>query len=116
MRSLEQGVVTAFVDQVARDKAAAAQADAQRALDEMSSHENLCAERYGNINSALRTIKNILGWAGSTIFGLLTVTLGWLIVQQVNHNDSDKDLLRAQIEMLQRQSGPVVPSPGSTAR
>lgn len=107
---MTQGVVTAFVDQVARD-------DAAKALDNIEGHERLCAERYGNINDTLKTIKSILGWAGGTIFTMLLATLGWLIVQQVSRNDDDKDLLRAQIESLARQvpAQPAAAS-GSTAR
>jgi hypothetical protein len=97
---MTQGVVTAFVDQVARDKA-------QKANDELEGHENLCAERYKNINDTLKTIKSILAWAGTTIFGLLMVTLGWLVVQQVNRNDDDRTLLKAQIELLQQQMTPA---------
>jgi hypothetical protein len=94
------GVVTAFVDQVARDKA-------QKAVDDLSGHEDLCAERYKNINDTLKTIKSILAWAGTTIFGLLIATLGWLVIQQVSRNDDDKTLLKAQVELLQQQMRPI---------
>lgn len=108
---MSQGIVTAFVDQVARDKAT-------KAADDIEGHEALCAERYKNINDTLGTIKRILAWAGTTIFGLLVGTLGWLVVQQVNRNDNDKELLRAQIELLQQQvpAQPIIAAPGSTVR
>lgn len=99
---MSQGVVTAFVDQVARDKA-------QKALDNIEGHEDLCAERYTNINDTLKTIKSILGWAGAAIFSVMAGTLGWLVAQQIGQNDSDKQMLRAQIDLLQHP-------PASTAR
>jgi len=83
------------VDTIARQ-------DARQALNEIESHEDLCAERYGNINDTLRTIKSILGWAGGTIFMMLIGVLGWLISQQVGRNDSDRAVLEAKIELLQR--------------
>lgn len=92
--------VTAFVDQVARD-------DARTALDNIEGHEQLCAERYLNINETLKTIKSILAWAGTTIFGMLLATLGWLVVQSIDRNDGDKAVLRAQLELLQRQAAPA---------
>jgi hypothetical protein len=106
---MTQGVVTAFVDQVARDKA-------QKALDNISGHEDLCAERYDNINDTLKTIKQILGWAGGTIFTMLLATLSWLLVQQVSHNDDDKQMLRDQVQMLQSEQMRSAAVPGSPAR
>lgn len=113
MSPRDQGIVTAFVDQVARDKANQAAADAEKALERMEGHEDLCAMRYGNINDTLTTIKHILGWAGTTIFGLLVATLGWLIVQQIDRSNDDTAVLHAQIELLKQQ---VPATTGSTAR
>lgn len=91
------------VDQVARNSAGTADAKAQRALDEIAGHEDLCALRYGNIDETLKRIIRILGWAGTTVFALLISTLGWLIVQQVDHNDTDKAKLSTQVQVLQQQ-------------
>lgn len=40
---------------------------AQRSTDRMVSHEELCAERYKNINDTLGTIKSILFWVGAAL-------------------------------------------------
>lgn len=92
--------MTAVIDAVARGRA-------DEAHTKIDGHEQLCAERYQNIHDTLGTMKTILGWAGGSIFSLLVATLGWLVVQQVNQNTDDKAVLRAQVEMLQRQAQPV---------
>ena len=84
------------VDQVARDKA-------QQALEEISGHEKLCAERYDNINETMKVIKSILGWAGGSLFAILIATLGWMISQQIQSGDRARQISEDRIELLQKQ-------------
>lgn len=39
----------------------------QSNTDRISSHEDLCAERYKNINDALETIKKVMFWVGAAL-------------------------------------------------
>lgn len=47
--------------------------------DRISSHEDLCAERYKNINDTLAAIKTILFWVG----GALILGMAGVLVHQV---------------------------------
>lgn len=89
----------------------------QNARD-IESHEDLCAERYGNINKSLGEVKGILKWAGTTLFGIIIALLGFLAAQQFNANDSARKQAEMKIELLERQllqqarpSAPVVAQP-----
>lgn len=81
---------------------AVARARADEAHSKIEGHEELCAERYKNINDTLGTIKSILGWAGGSIFAVLVAMLGWLSVQEINRISDDKQMLQAQLEVLQQ--------------
>lgn len=69
----------------------------------MEAHEDLCAERYGNIHAAIGRIEGILKWAGVTGFGVIITLLGFLLAQQVQANDRATKDSAAKIELLQRQ-------------
>lgn len=47
----------------------------------ISTHEAVCAERYGNINSTLHSIVTILRWFGA----VLLVGMAAILVKQVFH-------------------------------
>jgi hypothetical protein len=77
-----------------------ARADAQRALDNIAGHEDLCAERYRNIHE-LGSLMKLLGWGGSLVATTIIGLIGYLSVSLINANDHDKEILRAQVELLQ---------------
>lgn len=93
------------IDHVAREKA-------QRALDQLDGHENLCAERYSNIHTRLGNIVKLLGFGGATLATVVISIIGYLSVKLIDVNDSDKAVLRAKVEILEAQQRPT----GSTAR
>ena len=80
-----------------------ARAKAQSAELRMSGHEELCAERYKNINSSISDVQNIIKWAGTTLTGAILMVLGWLIVQQWTMQQQRISLLE------QNQSSMVAP-------
>jgi hypothetical protein len=84
--------VSGAVDQIARDKA-------QKALDEIGSHEKLCAERYDNIHDKLGLVLKVLGWGGATI---MTVLLG-IAARSMTVNDDQSAVLKAKVELLEQQ-------------
>lgn len=47
----------------------------QRNTDRISSHEDLCAERYKNINETLAAIKTILFWVGGALIAGMAAVL-----------------------------------------
>ena len=51
----------------------------QRTADRVSSHEEICAERYANINDTLGALKRVLFWFG----GLLVTGMATILVRQV---------------------------------
>lgn len=88
---------TAAVAYEARNRANAAH-------DKIEAHEDLCAERYRNINESVAEIKNILKWAGSGIIGLMLTVLGWLVLQQIDNNRQDQAALARQLLELREQN------------
>lgn len=88
----------------------------QNARD-IEAHEDLCAERYRNINESIAELKSefrstsneqkqILKWAGTTAFGIIITMLGFLGVQVYNANqEADRERDR-KFELLQRQQQP----------
>jgi spore coat polysaccharide biosynthesis predicted glycosyltransferase SpsG len=52
------------------------------------SHEELCAERYENIKASISDLKSIIKWAGTTMFGIIMLMLGWLAVQLYENNQA----------------------------
>jgi hypothetical protein len=68
---------------------------ANKAQDDIVAHEDLCAERYANINTTIGEIKSILKWFGSTIFILLVGVAGWSIKAQLASSD---DAQQAKLE------------------
>lgn len=76
---------------------------------DITAHEDLCAERYGNINSSISELKSIFKWAGGALFTLLLAAFGFLINQTVtaNHSLTDSNMAMStaasRIELLQSQ-------------
>ena len=81
---------------------------------DIEKHEDLCAERYANINITMAAIeqradkgfteiKGILKWAGGTLFAIIISLLGFLATQQFNANDSARRQAESKIELLERQ-------------
>lgn len=66
---------------------------AKEAKQEIKSHEDICAERYGNINSSvvalgegIKGIKSGLWKAGSVGFAIIMSVLGYLAAAQFDNN------------------------------
>lgn len=76
---------------------------ADSAHAEIEKHEEVCAERYGNIKQEIGEIKTILKWAGSTLFLLIIGALAWSIRMQISSAYAEAQALRTQLEVLQRQ-------------
>lgn len=84
-------------------------AHAQTAHDKINAHEDLCAERYAHIHTAIDGVKGsvsmvlrILAWGGTTLFTLLVMLIGFLAVRSIDNNDSEIESLKAQIQALER--------------
>lgn len=69
----------------------------------IAAHEDLCAERYGNINTAIREIKAFQKWAGTTAFGIIIALLGFLAMQVFNSNEAAKKASAANDETVRQQ-------------
>lgn len=74
---------------------------ANAAHEKIDSHEQLCSERYKNINDNLSMLFKIIGWGGSTTLLLLIALLGWLGNRVVDSVDASNQQLRDQIEAVQ---------------
>lgn len=80
----------------------------------IEAHEDLCAERYANINTtvgdvkaSVKEIKALLGWVGAAFFTVMVSGMGYLISLTISANHDAAAAAAAKIEMLQRQSPPV---------
>jgi hypothetical protein len=51
----------------------------QRTADRINSHEEICAERYANINDTLAALKRVLFWFGA----VLMAGMAAILVRQV---------------------------------
>lgn len=69
----------------------------------INAHEDLCAERYGNIHTSLARLEGIFKWAGVTGFGVMITLLGFLAAQQLSANDAARKAADTKIELLERQ-------------
>lgn len=74
----------------------------QNARD-IESHEDICAERYGNIHKAIDEIKGTLKWAGGGAFTIIMAVLGFLLAQQLSANGKLHDDNQREIKQLQQQ-------------
>jgi hypothetical protein len=99
---------------------------AQAAHEKIDTHEDLCAERYAHIHTAIDGVKNVMGteiasikktvgtilkilaWGGTTVFGMLMVVLGFLATRAITNSDAQSDMLRNQIEQLQHPAPAVL--------
>lgn len=86
---------------------------------DIEQHEDICAERYRNINNSMTKIetsvdkqfgeiKDILKWAGGALFSVIIALLGFLATQQFNANDQARKQAEAKIDLLERQLLPQV--------
>ncbi len=55
---------------------------AQRNGDRISSHETLCAERYGNIHRSIGSVNRSIRWATVTLLGGMAAILTKLLFFQ----------------------------------
>lgn len=79
-------------------------------------HEDLCAERYGNIHKEMAEIKGILKWAGGALFSVIIGLLGFLAAAQFNANDQARKVAESKIDLLERQlhqQAPAARAPSS---
>ncbi|MGN5375787.1 hypothetical protein [Sphingomonas hankookensis] len=102
---------------------------ADRALQAVDSHEDICAERYKNINdkvaavdAKVSTLFKLLAWGGTTALTLILALLGFLAKAQF---DSITELQRASTqraailsEQIERKALPapqviIQPAPGA---
>jgi hypothetical protein len=94
----------------------------QKAIE---SHEDVCAERYSNINTAIDEVKNelrrsvdgvkadvtasvgeiktILGWAGGLGLSVIITMLGYLALSQWEANQDAQKAATEKIALLERQ-------------
>lgn len=85
--------------------------DAARAAQfDINKHEDVCAERYKNINASIAELKAIVKWAGGLIISLIITVLGWSLVQQLNANEAQKKWMADQIILLQQRAADSVPT------
>lgn len=97
------GTVDEFTRAVATDALALARKNEQ----EISAHEDLCAERYRNIGNEIAALRGIFKWAGGALFTLLLAAFGFLINQTMTANNSlternrAADIAATRIELLQ---------------
>lgn len=82
---------------------------AEEAHTKLDGHEDLCAERFahihtaiGGVTSSVSTILKILAWGGTTLFGLLIAMLAFLGARTMSTNDTEVEMLRGQIERLEQ--------------
>lgn len=78
---------------------------ADAAHDRIEAHEDLCAERYGNIHGRLDQVVKILGWGGTTIAMVMIGVIGFLLVRMIDSPSIETERLKAQIEILQQGHG-----------
>jgi hypothetical protein len=77
------------IDQLARDRA-------QKALEEISAHEQLCIERYDGIKDKIGLVLKVLGFGGGT---MMTILLGMAAHSWTASNDQQA-YLNAKVDML----------------
>lgn len=81
---------------------------------DINHHEDICAERYKNINDSMLAIeqradkgfseiKGILKWAGGALFSIILGLLAFLAQQQFVSNDTARKQAEAKIDLLERQ-------------
>lgn len=70
---------------------------------DIEAHEDLCAERYNNINNSIGEIKSILKWAGTTGFLIIIGLLGFLAKTTWEAKEQAQEAAATKIEMLQTQ-------------
>ena len=86
--------------------AAEAMARANEAHLLIAAHEDICAERYGNIHTALGDLKSIVAWGGSGLIVLLITVLGFFMARTMTNNDSQVAELKAQVAIMTAQQAP----------
>lgn len=83
---------------------------ANSAHEKIDAHEDLCAERYAHIHTAIAGVKDtvgnimkVLAWGGTTVFGLLIAALAFMATRSVGTNDNQINELKAQVAVLSAQ-------------
>jgi hypothetical protein len=69
---------------------------ATAADNKINAHEDLCAERYKNINDSLSLIMKFIGWGGAAMAGLVLSLLAWSLNEQVKTNRNDIQVLESR--------------------
>ncbi|PAL23552.1 hypothetical protein [Sphingopyxis sp. GW247-27LB] len=82
------------VDQFARDAARKAQSD-------IESHEEICAERYKNINTNISDLKTEIRRGGSIALTIIIALLAWFAVNYISEFKDNMQLRRAMVEQQQ---------------
>lgn len=105
----------------ALEAARKAQAKADQVERDINSHEDICAERYKNINEKVGTLFKLVAYGGSTALMLILGLLGFLAKAQFDSITELKSaaVQRADIrEQLLRSDQPpqviIQPAQGST--
>lgn len=83
---------------------------AYEALNKINAHEQLCTERYNNINMSLGDVKTGLKWLGGMMLSVLLAILGWSLMQQVNTVNRNQDAVNRQM-LDMRRDYPAHPEP-----
>lgn len=89
----------------------------------VNSHEDLCAERYANINKSvadlglatttqIAELKGILKWIGVAAFGIMTSLIGFLAIQLWTANNTKIERLeRLRTELSTTRNAPETYAP-----
>ena len=75
---------------------------AEQALREIESHEDVCAERYKNINEKLEMLFKVIAWAGGAAFLLVMGLLGFLAKTQFESISALQKATLQRTEILER--------------
>ena len=76
---------------------------ANAAHEKIDSHEQLCAERYNNINENLSLLFRVLGWGGALFLTTLLGLLGFMGVRMIDSIDANNQRLQQQIEAVRER-------------
>ena len=79
-----------------------AKSDAEKALNKIEGHEELCAERYGNINTSIADLKKLNQWIISLFVGIMLSMLAWSLSDKAQTLSKRDDVLLREIQELRR--------------
>lgn len=75
---------------------------AYEALNKINAHEQICTERYNNINTSLGDVKTGLKWLGGMMLSVLLAVLGWSLAQQVTSMNRNQETVSRQLHDIKR--------------